>query len=911
MGLFSSKKTLTVSSVVYNLAGDVLDRPDYLKTTVIGSVVGRDPKRNLSNDITQSYIKGPGIRLRSFGRWARTRGYNSLVGMAPGTLSLLGSLDQEALAAAIPKAPSQVLDLQRAEIGVPDYSYWVDRYMVLNHPTELDTEYTADFDEGSGIITLTRAGGAIETFLADGFNPSGAYLYATYRLTEDGELGPVVPGTEVTLDEGDPYPSLTGWTEVSSVTTPQTVTLTTETTVQSTYSDGRPIETDTSSSSTTEDYDEIEEHWTREDYQGVETTTGSAVARSWALISTQERNQVGEVYETTTVNVVVTDIGGGVTRTTTTTVVEENLRLVRTYRIDTQERTITNWGPMQVLIYQRGTGNALYDALFTTSGSVGDILPFIPLRLNNVFVSGSDYADLYAPSRRAMRRALNTSFNKIIRRLEENPQLGDIDYAYVMFGVALNVRDNASRRYVYEFFQEVMLGQTLGSSAYDAWRTAWLDAQSKQVTWSNWFSGQGDPDSPYFGEPEPERGVFPQIPSFSFQHASAGRGDINYNITVSWNAIDETVGSGKRKPDAKAGELWFETLGEEVFEQTLIVETLSDDSVPGFGLQTVTMPVRKIRLNWQVDDDTWRSLDIYGLKHRNLIYGGKAVEIEASAALAEAEESGFIIPIHEGVLNRMPLTEATQVATACCFMVLNTYQIRRRRWYQSSWFKVLLIVAIVVVAVATGGIGASGAGLLGTNAAIGASLGFTGTTAVLAGAIANAVVAMVVTQMISVVSSAVFDPKIAAIVTAIASFVAIQAGTSFMSGAGFSSMFGDMFRAENILRFTLSVGDGATNYIQAEAQDVMNKTQRLINEYTAQSRELSRQYEAMFGGGNAALNPMMFTDSPHHHQVFEPSTSFLERTLMTGSDVAETSLRMVSDFAELTLSPVLPTREPT
>ena len=38
MGLFGGKKTY-VSSVAYNMAGDELDRPNYLKTAVFGGII--------------------------------------------------------------------------------------------------------------------------------------------------------------------------------------------------------------------------------------------------------------------------------------------------------------------------------------------------------------------------------------------------------------------------------------------------------------------------------------------------------------------------------------------------------------------------------------------------------------------------------------------------------------------------------------------------------------------------------------------------------------------------------------------------------------------------------------------------------------------------------------------------------
>jgi len=68
MGLFSGKTKVYVASSVYNLAGDIKDRANYLKTTVVGSVLADNSNRTITDDITRSYINGPGIRMRQYGR---------------------------------------------------------------------------------------------------------------------------------------------------------------------------------------------------------------------------------------------------------------------------------------------------------------------------------------------------------------------------------------------------------------------------------------------------------------------------------------------------------------------------------------------------------------------------------------------------------------------------------------------------------------------------------------------------------------------------------------------------------------------------------------------------------------------------------------------------------------------------
>ena len=79
MGLFSSKKKTYVSSSVWNMAGDIKDRTNYLKSTVVGSVLLGSG--SLGEDIPRAYLNGPGMVLKKYAKWAKgPSGYDDQVG---------------------------------------------------------------------------------------------------------------------------------------------------------------------------------------------------------------------------------------------------------------------------------------------------------------------------------------------------------------------------------------------------------------------------------------------------------------------------------------------------------------------------------------------------------------------------------------------------------------------------------------------------------------------------------------------------------------------------------------------------------------------------------------------------------------------------------------------------------------
>ena len=114
---FSPTKTISVSSTVYNLAGDVNKRPNFLDTTTLGAVLS-DSDQSITEQLQNAYINGPGIQLRGFSRWARDFGYDDLVGISTTPLSLTSALDPTVLKPLLPPPPAgQSLVIQASSIG--------------------------------------------------------------------------------------------------------------------------------------------------------------------------------------------------------------------------------------------------------------------------------------------------------------------------------------------------------------------------------------------------------------------------------------------------------------------------------------------------------------------------------------------------------------------------------------------------------------------------------------------------------------------------------------------------------------------------------------------------------------------------------------------------------------------------
>lgn len=891
MGLFSKKKKIYVSSVSYNLAGDIKDRVKYMPTTVMSHVIKNSASDSLAESITQSLMSGPGIKFRAFGRWARNSGYTAAVGQTSGRLLVGSNLDLEALAALIPRAADETLTIQTAEIAGAEYDYWVDQYMLANHPTEVEANYEFDFkeDENTIYINFLDGSGKVYTFQPVGFDPYGEYLYVAYTLTKQNQPGAIVPGTPVSVGSPADFPSVNGYIHDGDTTSTGSGTQGTVRVTTVTYSDGRPGSTDTDNDTAPLSWTNTTQKYHNDVYRGQDTVAD----QTYSDRSIIELRTVGSVGSSTSTNTTHEDIGGGVTKTTTVTTTVYSQQWAYSYVESYQKIIQFSWSKMQLIIYQKGTGNAAFDEFFVASTDTGAYLPFIPMRIDNRFVTGS----IKELNQKAMKKATGASYDKIQATVANNSSLGDIDYAYVLWGVALNTKEPAAMKYLFKFFEKVLEAGAGGGAAFTAWQVKWNQADTSRKAWLAWKAAQSVPTDPLYGTPQPETFPYPQTSGSSIRLYSSR---YNLNITISWNSITKTSGSGEGWAGARIGQVRMQLGATLEFN-----EALYTNGVTGSRNYSSTL----ITITWQITEDTYETVAVWGLHHTNIIYKGKGVDINARDAMNDSDESGFIIPLNEEIYRLLPLTEATQMANGMAYMVFNCYKVVKQKWYQTKWFKIILIVVIIVITVITAGAGGASAGLLGPAAAVGAAVGFAGVAAIIVGTIANAIAAMLLSQIIMMASTAIFGEKVGAIVGAIASVVAVSVGTSMANGGGIAAGFSNLSSAENLMRLTVAAGQGISGYMNAETQDTMKATQKLMEDYEAQSKKISQMWEQNLGNGRTYIDPIEMTDllkAPEQEYVGETVAMFLGRTLMTGTDIAETTHNMLTNMSAITISTQLP-----
>jgi hypothetical protein len=472
----------------------------------------------------------------------------------------------------------------------------------------------------------------------------------------------------------------------------------------------------------------------------------------------------------------------------------------------------------------------------------------IPIRHENQFLSATYMPAAYELAKKAYRKATGRKkFSKIVAKIAENESLKDIDYAYMCYGVCLNVRENACREYIFRLFEKVRIRN-------DAMHTI-VGGRSFRVT----SSGPAFPKS--------------------------------LDMEVRWSSITKTTGTGLAKVGKKRGDYWIEKAGVTAGSTiTIIAGTALDINMSGADVITIYS---------QVSDTYWEALTISGLSHRNYIYHDKSVIIKAHEALDDPDDTGFIIPLHYPTLKEMSLVDSTQMMTAATFIVFNSYKVVKQKWYQTGIFKIIIFIAIIVLTIVFPPAGGATAGTIGASVA--AAAGITGVVAVVVAVAVNAIVGMIVAKIISMVSVEIFGEKWGAIIGAIVSVAATMGMSAATSGQSLSAVWNNMMSPAGIMSMTSSLSSGISGFMQASAMQTMAKGQALTASYEKQIAEINKQMEELVGNSRGSIDPMMLTDAGKGYD-YETPDQFLARTLMTGSDIANMTLDMLTNMADYTTS---------
>lgn len=988
-----------VDSVVYNLAGDEVNRPDFLKSLIFGGV--RQGADSLGNVVSKGYQNGPYFKFKRYLRWAKSDpDFAAQIGTANGELLGYQQLDLAIVKANIPPPTGQFVDhVEMARIDDANIGYWVLQHLAQNHPNDAygtSSAYSFEYNKDAGTVTITWPDAYTETFSVVGFVSGARYLYAKYVPASPENVGPV--NWELlytTLADGVDF-ALDGYTFSSQTSSQFTASLGYRQKRTTTYSDGSPTTTTYTETYKQQSITQYNSIYYKDVFKGQGPGTADSVYSERQWLEADLTYVVSGWIEDDQVHK-SSKVVNGVTETYTVTGEYQTFHPVRKIKNGMNEIVHKAWAYARYFIYQYQTGDLELDALFTAGSpsSLGTFFPPIPFRYANKAVgppgsgteewvvdvgafltigghfiqvrggpvkdpnvveltitgtdpngtsnyvyrvkNGSGYTNslsliltdpavefriltdasisqsgvteytgwmpfsvppepyndealttVYPVAKKAFRKAFGSSFNDVQESILNNPSIKDIDHALVTFGVAMNVKELACRKYIYKFFQYLM-GVSPGPSSADEtqWFADWQAAYDAEVTHAAWRTTH-HPNG-VAKTPEPPRGAFPEIPWQTLKVESVHSNVSDYRTEIKWAFMSEEIFAGEYKIGAKKDDLDFEVAADPL----LNYREVDEDNPDGFN--------QRVILKWQDSASTWRKLTITGLQHINHVYKDLKIVITAKKALETTpEDSGFIIPLHEDIytdnsvyLKGMSMVERTQMATACAFLVFNCYEIKKEKWYETTLFKVILIIVIIiasivfVVVAGPASLGVGGAAVYGVATGAGLSI----TASLILGAIVDILVALLISMIISEISVLLFGEKWGRLIGVILTTVLFLGLGAAAGGLSFTDLLAD---PNTWISISLATGNGVAGYLNDTAAEIREDTAKMLEEIGEKNAEIQRLYNEQFGANR--IDPTLV--NRYVSELTEKPGDFLSRTLLTGSDIVELTLRSITNFAD-------------
>lgn len=871
-----SRRKVAVASSIYSLAGDYHERISYMKFMVLNGTLSQS-KKGLGSIIQRGTLEGPAMNSRFFFRWANLH-YPE--GMPEGGLFGRTSLDADSVAPymSVPEAGDEIV-VDNAFVDLGDFYRFAEQWILENHPDLYGTNWKADIYTDN-VIEITFENETTDTFSVPDFSKDKTYVYVYHRVltppdnpdfvleTEGNEEGP--------FEEESELPSITGYDlidETEFVASEKDLYETIRTVIS--YDNGDPDDiTENTTVASTETYNKFVQTFRRTfaaiSYPGdlsrvVKPRRDIFIWKEPKYELNIDINESSEVVD----GVVVTT-----TITTTTQVLVDPAGEDWYYKEDLYYSEMGNMTGNKLFIYEIGTGNTNLDALALSVVQIDGYYPMIPLRIDNKSIEAEPYDEtIFDQAKKAYKRASGGGkIGKLIERIEENDNIEDIDYAFIVWGVPLNTQSKFGVRYIFEFMKYLEAIQVFDRGRYET------EVEHNEVVEEDHDEKEQDDDR--------MRLVPDHLESENVVRTHCTHEDMNfYDFRLYWKYVETNVVAGLGKEDAKVNDFWIQKEDPREFVQSYWTEG-DAERIKIHRKDTI------FSVFHQVSETSHTRIIVVGMHHRNFVYKGKSVDINSDDALDDPDDSGLIIPMHFSTSRKLPITWANQLMTESMLIVFNVYEEKKLKWYETIWFRILLTVLSIVIGAWMSG-GASvmgGGGIIGSNSAIGAMFGLTGIQGAIAGAVLNAVASMVLQHALGYLAVQIFGEKWGGLVGMLLGMFA-QGFTFGVGSGGMAMNWSTVFNPMNLLALTNAV-------IGVNTMGVYEQMAELQKQERREMRDLNRQYFELMGQP-AGFDPMILTDTVQ--SAFERRDSFHQRTLLTGSDIAEITHGSVSAFAETTL----------
>jgi len=387
-------------------------------------------------------------------------------------------------------------------------------------------------------------------------------------------------------------------------------------------------------------------------------------------------------------------------------------------------------GHIKYWVYRKGQNTvAALENVYTEQPAVsGSYFPFSYFRYGKASQLTDKNSDGYKTTKRMLKQ-LGMDYDTVATGIDENPSIGDVEQALMIFAVPPTSSNAADNEYLFRYF-DVMYEAMDGSGSLaenDLLRTQY--GLRKQGNWSTDYQSVVIQDKRFkmvFGV----NGIYKQL------------------VAGSIGAVDSYT--------------------SELIQVPTPVTYSDGEGVSYTNIENVAT----YRYRHQIAEGLYEELTVTNMRMTYYIYGGYAT-------VGNNTNTYLLVPLDYTITKTMPLRQREQLYARSLHFVFNSRTTVEVEWYQQEWFGIFLIVLAVVLTIADGG--TDGGSWIAT------ALGVTGVEAVIVTVIFNVLVSMYIMPELFKIFVKAFGKDAATILAIVLiAWGAYELGTNGVKGAPFA-----------------------------------------------------------------------------------------------------------------------------
>lgn len=311
---------------------------------------------------------------------------------------------------------------------------------------------------------------------------------------------------------------------------------------------------------------------------------------------------------------------------------------------------------------QLPTGSALYFTYLVSDNTYPDLspentaqqeapyYPIVPIRYDNQSLTNMD---AYPTAKRLVKK-IGLDLNDIITGVESNPDIGSIDYAYIVIGFDIASTDAYTINYMYEYFSFLRMNSQYTKDDYDAWEVGLTTATTLTT---------------------------PPVNALTIA-------DILYKSTMYYNYITSNVVTGV------LGVVGTTTKAINIKSKKLYTKTVNNH-YSNFYVEQSELVLRK-----QITETTYEELVVTGLHHTNFVANKGKIETTLNTVVNDSDHNNFLVPLNSYIFdNVLSMKDRIDLMYDSIHIVINCRETTKLKWYQTSFFQFVMIIITIAVTI--------------------------------------------------------------------------------------------------------------------------------------------------------------------------------------------------------------------